>query len=143
MNIKLLNDLAKMPTKAHTTDAGWDLYAATSYDIEIEPHKSVMIGTGIAVELPIGYGGWILPRSGIACKRHLRPSNTPGLLDSDYRGEVMVSLFNDSDETQVVEAGERIAQMVVVPFYAGEFERVDELSETDRGNGGFGSSGTH
>ena len=141
LKIKRLNDLAKIPTRGSEYAAGYDLYAATSYNIEIEPHKTVKIGTGLVIELPEGTFGAIYARSGIATKRGLRPSNAVGICDQDYRGEYIVALHNDTDEKQVVEAGERIAQLVIQRYENVEFEEVDELSDTRRGDGGFGSTG--
>ena len=141
INIKFLNDLAKMPTKGSEYAAGYDLYAATDYTIDIAPHSTVKIGTGVAIELPPFMMGLIFARSGLATKKGLRPANCVGVVDSDYRGEVKVALHNDSDEVMIVEPGERIAQAIVLPFYQIGLEEVDELSDTDRGEGGFGSTG--
>ena len=141
IEIKLLNDLAKIPTQADAGSAGYDLYAATDCDIQIPPHTNVMIGTGIAMAIPIGYFGGIYARSGIASKRSLRPANCTGVIDSTYRGEIKVALHNDSPETKTVQAGERIAQLVIHKHEIANFEEVDELDETERGVGGFGSSG--
>ena len=142
MKYKRLNDLAKVPTRADDGAAGYDLYAATSYRIEIPPHKTVKIGTGIALEIPNRIFGGIFPRSGIATKRALRPANTPGCIDPSYRGEIIVALHNDSDEPQWIEPQERIAQLVFLTYEVpASWEEVDELSETDRKSGGFGSSG--
>lgn len=143
IKFKKLNNLAKLPYQADPGSAGWDLYAATSYDIEIEPHKTVKIGTGLAMELPVGTFGAIFARSGLATKRGLRPINCTGVIDSSYRGELVVALHNDTNESQVVEAGERIAQLVLLPYIPMEFEEVDELSDTERGSSGFGDSGKH
>ena len=141
MKIKRLNDLAKIPTRADSGAAGWDLYAATDYDIKIEPHKTVKIGLGFATDFPEGIYAGIYARSGIATKRSLRPENVPGVIDSSYRGEWIVALHNDSDEIQTVEAGERIAQCIFHMYIVPHIEEVNELSETERGEGGFGSSG--
>ena len=141
IEIKLLNDLAKIPTQADAGSAGYDLYAATDCDIQIPPHTNVMIGTGIAMAIPIGYFGGIYARSGIASKRNLRPANCTGVIDSTYRGEIKVALHNDSPETKTVQAGERIAQLVIHKYEIADFEVVDELDETERGEGGFGSTG--
>ena len=140
IKIKLLNDLAKIPTCADSGSAGYDLYASTSHDIQIPPHSTVKIGTGIAMSIPIGYFGAIYARSGIASKRNLRPSNCVGVIDSSYRGEIIVALHNDSPETKTVEAGERIAQLVIHKHEIVDFIKVDELDETER-HGGFGSTG--
>jgi dUTP pyrophosphatase len=142
MKYKKLNDLAKEPTRGSATAAGYDLYAATSYDIELPPHETVKIGTGIAIEIPDGYFGGIFARSGLATKKGLRPANSVGVIDSDYRGEVIVALHNDSNLTQYIDAGERIAQLIIIPYENVTFEEVNDLSDTERGDGGFGSTGT-
>lgn len=142
INIKLLNENAQVPTRGSEYAAGYDLYAATEYDIEIAPHSTVKIGTGISVELPNGTFGAIFARSGLATKKGLRPANCVGVCDSDYRGEYIVAMHNDTDEMMIVAAGERIAQLIVIPFVAVEFNTVEELTETQRGDGGFGSTGT-
>lgn len=142
INIKLLNENAKVPTRGSEYAAGYDLYAATEYDIEIAPHSTVKIGTGISVELPNGTFGAIFARSGLATKKGLRPANCVGVCDSDYRGEYIVPIHNDTDEIMTIAAGERIAQLIVMPFVGIEFNIVDELTETKRGDGGFGSTGT-
>jgi len=143
MNIKIkrLNNLAKIPTQADVGSAGYDLYAATDYDIQIPPHSNVLIGTGIAMAIPLGYFGGIYARSGISSKRNLRPANCVGAIDSSYRGEIKVALHNDSPETKTVQAGERIAQLVIHKHEIADFEEVDELDKTERGDSGFGSSG--
>ena len=142
INIKLLNDNAKVPTRGSEYAAGYDLYAATDYDIEIAPHSTVKIGTGISVELPNGTFGAIFARSGLATKKGLRPANCVGVCDSDYRGEYIVPMHNDTDEVMTIASGERIAQLIVMPFVGIEFNIVDELTETKRGDGGFGSTGS-
>lgn len=141
MDIKILNDLAKVPTYGSIEAAGADLYAATSYDIEIRPHETVKIGTGIAIAVPRGYYGGIYARSGLATKQGLAPANKVGVIDSDYRGEVIVALHNDTDEPQWVPAGSRIAQLLIQPIMRTDFNVVDELEDTERGIGGFGSTG--
>lgn len=142
INIKLLNENAKVPTRGSEYAAGYDLYAATDYDIEIAPHSTVKIGTGISVELPNGTFGAIFARSGLATKKGLRPANCVGVCDSDYRGEYIVPMHNDTDEVMTIASGERIAQLIVMPFVRIEFNIVDELTETKRGDGGFGSTGS-
>lgn len=142
LNIKKLNDLAKTPTFGSEFSAGADLYAATSYDIEIWPEETVKIDTGIAVAIPEGYFGAIYARSGLATKQGLRPANCVGVIDSDYRGPVMVALHNDSNVRQIVPAGSRIAQLIISPAPKFEFQEVEELDDTKRGEGGFGSTGT-
>lgn len=141
INVKKLNDLAKLPTRGSEYAAGYDLYAATSYNIEIQPHTTVKIGTGLSFELPQGTFAAIFPRSGIATKRGLRPANCVGVCDSDYRGEYIVALHNDTNEIQIIEPQERIAQMILLPFVEMSFNEVNELSDTVRGEGGFGDSG--
>lgn len=141
INIKLLNDLAKVPTRGSEYAAGYDLYAATDCIVDIAPHSTVKVDTGIAVELPENTFGAIFARSGLASKRGLRPANCVGVVDADYRGPVIVALHNDTDETVSIDAGERIAQLVVMPFVPITFNEVEELSDTVRGAGGFGSTG--
>ena len=141
INVKKLNDLAKLPTRGSEYAAGYDLYAATSYNIEIQPHTTVKIGTGLSFELPQGTFAAIFPRSGIATKRGLRPANCVGVCDSDYRGEYIVALHNDTNEVQIIEPQERIAQMILLPFVEMSFNEVNELSDTVRGACGFGDSG--
>ncbi len=142
MKIKLLNENAKVPFRGSDMAAGYDLYAATDYDIEIAPHSTVKIGTGISVELPNGTFGAIFARSGLATKKGLRPANCVGVCDSDYRGEYIVPMHNDTDEVMTIASGERIAQLIIMPFVGIEFNIVDELTETKRGDGGFGSTGS-
>ena len=121
--------------------AGYDLKACIQDEIAIWPHSTVKISTGIKLAIPDGYCGLIMPRSGLASKKGLRPANTPGLIDSDYRGEIIVALHNDSPEVQRVVRGDRIAQLVIIPYMKIHFNPVDSLDETDRGEGGFGSTG--
>jgi len=142
IKVKKLNNLAKLPTKGSEYAAGYDLYAATDQILDIAPHSTIKIGTGLSFELPQGTFVAIFARSGIATKRGLRPANCTGICDSDYRGEYIVALHNDTDEIQNIEPGERIAQMILLPFIGMSFNEVDELSDTKRGEGGFGSSGT-
>lgn len=142
MNIKLLNNLAKVPTRGSKYSAGYDLYATTDYEIIIPPHSTVKIGTGIAIELQKDTFGAIYARSGLASKKGLRPANCVGVIDADYRGEIIVALHNDTDTCQEINPGERIAQLVVLPFVLVDFNVVDELSNTERGDGGFGSTGS-
>ena len=141
VRFKRLNDLAKIPTRGSKFSAGYDLYAATDHDIQIPPHSTAMIGTGLAMELPVGWFGAIFARSGIATKRGLRPANCIGVCDCDYLGEYIVALHNDTTETKTVQAGERIAQLVILSYQDIDFKEVDELHDTDRGAGGFGSTG--
>lgn len=138
---KKLNDLAKIPTRGSKYSAGYDLYAATDSTVYIPPHSTVKIGTGLAMDIPHGYFGAIFARSGIATKRGLRPANCTGICDEDYKGEYIVALHNDSNELMSIEAGERIAQLITLPYQNLDFIEVDELQKTDRGEDGFGSSG--
>lgn len=141
VNVKKLNSNAIIPTKGSDKAAGMDLYACTSSPIIIAPHQTVKVGTGLAMELPDGYFGAIFARSGLATKQGLRPSNCVGVIDEDYRGEFIVALHNDTDEPQMINPMERIAQLVLVPYLSFSFNEVDELNETKRGEGGFGSTG--
>ncbi len=138
---KKLNPNAHTPTYGSPYSAGADLYSVDD-TVSIAPGESRLMHTGIAVEIPMGYVGLVYARSGLAAKRGLAPANKVGVIDADYRGEIMVCLHNHSNKEQIVEAGERIAQMVVAPFLTCEYEETDELSETVRGEGGFGSTGT-
>lgn len=142
MKVKKLNDKAILPTYGSEFSAGADLYALTDENITVNPGETVLVHTGLAMEIPVGYGGFIYARSGLATKKGLAPANKVGVIDADYRGEVMVSLHNHSQIPAVIENGERIAQLVIAPFYKAEFELSDELSDTARGSGGFGSTGT-
>ncbi len=142
VRIKKLNGKAVIPTYGSEFAAGADLFACTDGEkIEIAPHETKFIHTGIALEVPVGFAGLIYARSGAACKRGLAPANKVGVVDSDYRGEVMVALHNHSETVQSVEDGERIAQMVIAPYLTAEFIEVAELEDTVRGEGGFGSTG--
>ena len=142
MNIKKLNEKAKIPTYGSEFSAGADLYACIDENVTIAPGETKMIPTGLAMEIPVGYAGLIYARSGLASKKGLAPANKVGVVDADYRGEVMVALHNHSNEEKTIEPEERIAQLVVAPFLKVDFNEVDELNETDRGEGGFGSTGT-
>ena len=140
LNIKKLNEKAIIPTYGTEFSAGADLYNLDT-TVTVEPHKTTLIHTGIAIEIPEGYCGLIFARSGLATKRGLAPANKVGVIDADYRGEVMVALHNHTDTLAEVAAGERVAQLAIVPFLKAEFEVVGELSDTARGDGGFGSTG--
>ena len=142
MNIKKLTSTAIIPTRGSEKAAGYDLYADTNSVVEIKPHKTKKINTGIAIMIPNGYYGAIVARSGLSTKKGLRPANCTGIIDSDYRGDIIVALHNDSDEVQTIEPHESIAQLVICPFLSVEFNEVDELDETERGENGFGSTGT-
>ena len=139
--VKKLNENAILPTYGSEFSAGADLYALCDEDIVFLPGETKFVHTGLAMEIPEGYAGLIYARSGLACKRGLAPANKVGVVDADYRGEVMVALHNHSDAVQRISAGERIAQLVVAPFLKAEFEESESLSDTVRGEGGFGSTG--
>lgn len=143
MNIKVkkLKPGATVPTMGSKFAAGADLYSAEDADVVIGPGETKFIGTGLAMEIPEGYVGLVYARSGLACKRGLAPANKVGVVDSDYRGEIKVALHNHGKEAQTVEKGERIAQMVIAPYLSVNYEEADELSETERGEGGLGSTG--
>lgn len=143
IKIKKLNDNAKLPTRGSEYSAGYDLHACVDKPIVIAPHKTNKIGTGLAIEIPEGYFGAIFARSGLASKQGLRPSNCVGVCDSDYRGEYIVALHNDTNIPQTINPMERIAQLVVMPFLEVKFDVVDELENTKRGDGGFGSTGVN
>ena len=142
INYKKLTKTAKEPTRGSEYSAGFDLYADIEEDIVIRPHETIKVGTGLAFELPENTFGAIFARSGIATKQGLRPSNCVGVCDADYRGEYIVALHNDTSIPQIIKPQERIAQMILLPYISMEFNEVEMLSETVRGNGGFGSSGT-
>ena len=136
-----LNDLAKEPTRGSAAAAGYDLYAASTDDIAIPAHSTVKVGTGLAFELPEGTFGAIFARSGLATKQGLRPANCVGVCDSDYRGEYIVALHNDTDQEQIIKSGDRIAQLVLMPYIPMLFKEVESLNKTERGAEGFGSTG--
>ena len=137
-----LNENATVPSYGTEFSAGADLYSLSDGDIEIKPDETVIIHTGIALQIPNGYAGMIFARSGIATKRGLAPANKVGVIDSDYRGEIMVPLYNHSKTTQTVAKGERIAQLIIMPYVAANFTEADTLEDTERSSGGFGSTGT-
>lgn len=139
--LKRLNKNAKEPFKASESAAAYDLFACIDNPITIKPHQTVLIGTGWAIQPPKGFCVYIMARSGLATKKGLRPANCVGLCDWDYRGEYKVALHNDSEEAQTIQPNERIAQMMFVPFFSAEFKIVDELEDTERSAGGFGSTG--
>ena len=140
--VKKLDERAILPTYGSEYSAGADLYALADEEISILPGETKLIHTGLSMEIPEGYAGLIYARSGLASKRGLAPANKVGVVDSDYRGEVMVALHNHSAVEQKISAGERIAQLVVAPFLKATFTEAEELNETVRGEGGFGSTGT-
>ena len=139
--VKKLREGAILPTFGSPEAAGADLYACLEQDVTIAPGETAFIPTGLAMELPRGYAGLIYARSGLACKRGLAPANKVGVVDSDYRGEFVVALHNHGAQAQTISAGERIAQLVVTPVLIPEYIEVESLSETQRGAGGFGSTG--
>lgn len=141
INFKKLNETAHTPTRGSDYAAGYDLYADLLNPVVIHPHHTAKIGTGLAFELPENTFGAIFARSGLATKQGLRPANCIGVCDADYRGEYIVAVHNDSNVDRTIYPGDRIAQLVLMPFIPMEFEEIDELSETVRGNGGFGSTG--
>lgn len=142
VKIKKLNDNAILPTYGTEFSAGADLYACMDEPVTLAPGETGLIKTGLAMEIPAGYAGLIYARSGLATKKGLAPANKVGVIDADYRGEIMVALHNHSAAAAVVESGERIAQMVITPFLTANFVTVNELEDTLRGTGGFGSTGT-
>lgn len=142
LKIKLLDKNATIPTRGSKGSAGYDIYACINNDIIIEPHTTVMIPTGLAMALPEGYYVAIVARSGLATKQGLRLANCYAVCDEDYRGEYFIPLHNDSNETRTIHNGDRIAQMLLQKYEVCEFEQVNELDETERSEGGFGSTGT-
>lgn len=142
MNIKKLKPNATIPTYGSEYAAGADLYACIDEAITIMPGETAFIGTGLAMEIPMGYAGFVYARSGLSCKKGLAPANKVGVIDADYRGEITVALHNHSSEARVVEPNERIAQIVIAPFLKVDFVETEELTDTVRGINGFGSTGT-
>lgn len=140
VNVKKLKENATIPTYGTEYAAGADLYACIEEAVTIEAGETKFIGTGIAMEIPEGYAGLIYARSGLSCKRGLAPANKVGVVDADYRGELTVALHNHSNKAETIEPNERIAQVVITPFLSANFNQVDELSDTVRGVGGFGST---
>lgn len=157
VKIKLLSPEAKIPTKAHASDACFDIYACEpdavyrewngglevkeANGLKIRPHETVMVHTGFATEIPVGYYAAIYARSGLSTKQGLRLANNVGIIDCDFRSEWLVPLYNDSSETRIIKHGDRIAQFAVLPVLDIKLEETNELSSTERGEGGFGSSG--
>ena len=139
--VKKLKINAVLPTYGSAEAAGADLYACLEAPVTIQPGKTVFVPTGIAMEIPKGYAGLAYARSGLACKLDLAPANKVGVIDSDYRGEFMIALHNHGSEIRTINHGDRIAQLVITPVYTPGFEEVEELSDTQRGTGGFGSTG--
>lgn len=139
--VKKLRPDAVLPTAGSQYAAGYDLRACMDAPVDVPPHATVMIGTGLSIAVPEGYFGAIFARSGLASKQGLRPANCVGVCDSDYRGEYIVAIHNDSGVLRTVSPGDRIAQLVVLPCQSAEFAEADALPDTDRGAGGFGSTG--
>lgn len=142
VKLKKLTPNAIIPTYGTAQSAGADLYSGMEQPVTIEPGKTEFIHTGIAIAIPEGLVGLVYARSGMACKKGIAPANKVGVIDADYRGEIMVALYNHGNEAVTVEPGDRIAQLVLTPFITAAFDESDSLDETDRGNGGFGSTGT-
>ena len=141
VKVKKLDGRAILPTYGSAGAAGADLYALLGGDVTIGAGETRLIGTGLALEIPTGYVGLVYARSGLATKRGLAPANKVGVIDSDYRGELKVALYNQSSEAQTVAAGERIAQLVIAPYLTADYEEADELTDSKRSAGGFGSTG--
>ena len=142
IQVKKLRPCAKLPTRGSEKAAGYDLYACLDGETaDILPHGTFRVGTGLSIAIPDGYFGAIFARSGLASKQGLRPANCVGVADADYRGEYLVVLRNDSDAVRTIRDGDRIAQLVVLPFLPAEFEETETLETTSRGGGGFGSTG--
>ena len=141
INFRKIDERAKIPMRGSNEAAGYDLYADVDDVIEIKPHSTVKVGTGLAMEIPDGYFGAIFARSGLATKEGLRPANCVGCVDQDYRGEIIVALHNDCDVSRFITPEERIAQLVIIPYLEVEFNEVSKLNTTSRGTGGFGSTG--
>jgi len=141
IRVKILKQGAKLPSYGSLEAAGADLYACLERAVTIEPGQTAFIPTGIALEVPKGCAGLIYARSGMACKRGLAPANKVGVVDSDYRGEITVVLYNHGTQAQTVENGERIAQFVITPVLTPGYVQVEALSDTERNQGGFGSTG--
>lgn len=137
--VKKLHKDAVLPSLGSAYAAGADLYSVE--ELTLLPGETKLVHTGLAMEIPVGYGGFIFARSGLATKRGLAPANKVGVIDADYRGEIMVALYNHSATEQTLEKGERVAQLVIMPFLSAEYFEAEELSDTERGTGGFGSSG--
>ena len=139
--VRKLKEKAILPTYGSAQAAGADLYACLDADMTIAPGETAFVPTGLAMELPVGYVGLIYARSGLACKRDLAPANKVGVIDSDYRGEFIVALHNHGKNPQTISHGERVAQLVITPVLNVSFLEADELSDTQRAAGGFGSTG--
>ena len=141
VRVKILREGAKLPTYGTAQAAGADLYACLNDSVTIAPGETFFVPTGIALEVPVGCAGLIYARSGLACKRGLAPANKVGVVDSDYRGEIHVALHNHGSVSQTVENGDRVAQFVITPVLTPAYEIAEDLSDTLRNQGGFGSTG--
>jgi len=141
VKVKKLDENATIPTYGSEFSAGCDLYACMESDLTIKKGETFLVPTKLSVEIPIGFAGLIYARSGLASKKGLAPANKVGVIDSDYRGEIMVALHNHSNVDQKIDKNERVAQMIITPFLKVDFEETDDLSNTARGAGGFGSTG--
>ena len=141
IKVRKLKENAILPTYGSAEAAGADLYACLEEDVTIAPGQTAFIPTGLSMMIPVGTAGLIYARSGMACKRGLAPANKVGVIDSDYRGEFIVVLHNHGTEVQTVSHGERIAQLLITPVFTPGFTEVEELTESQRGAGGFGSTG--
>ena len=141
VKIKRVREKAIVPSHGSNDAAGYDLYACLDTPVSVRPHQTVFIGTGWAMEFPAGLVALLYARSGLAAQQGLRPANCVGVVDADYRGEYMVALHNDSEEMRVVNHGDRIAQMVLTSYFAMNYVETNELDSTERGAGGFGSTG--
>ena len=142
LQVKKLRPDAILPTRGSAQAAGDDLYACLDgEELEIPPHATVRVPTGLCIAVPAGYFAAVFARSGLATREGLRPANCVGVCDSDYRGEYLIMLHNDTDRPRRIRGGDRVAQMVVLPYLPVTFREVEELSETERGQGGFGSTG--
>lgn len=141
ISIKFLNENAKMPTRGSDAAAGYDLYACNTQDVIVAPHTTAKIGTGLSMSFDTNYFAGIYARSGLATKEGLRPANCVGVCDADYRGEYIVAIHNDSNITRIITPGEKIAQVIFQKYEVANFNTVEELDETERGDGGFGSTG--
>jgi len=142
IQVKKLNNYAKIPAAGSDFAAGYDVYAAIDKPVTIRAFETIKIGTGIAVAIPENYWLALFARSGLATKRGLRPANCVGVIDPDYRGEIIMPVYNDSGRAQTIDPGERIGQLILMPRYGMHFKKVDELDSTERNAGGFGSTGT-
>lgn len=143
VKVKKLNENAILPTYGSANAAGADLYACLAEPLVLEPGQTFLVPTGLSMELPEGYAGLIYARSGLATKKGLAPANKVGVVDSDYRGEFLVPLHNHSNVAATIEPNERIAQLIITPYIVGAFEVAESLDDTERGAGGFGSTGSH